>query len=368
MTNRSKTHAAVFVGVNQPIELRQFAMPDLLPGQVLVRIKLATVCGSDLHTWQGHRDAPVPMVLGHEMVGVIEGFGPGERPCDLADGQLECGDRVVWSVGARCGACFFCTHGLPQKCERLFKYGHEPMRDGSRLSGGLAEHCVLVPGTAIVRLPDDLPDAVASPAGCATATVCSAFRAAGSLRGQTVLIQGLGALGLTACAMAKAMGAAYVIGCEPQPEARATAAQFGATHALTPNAPIAAEEMIHRLTNGRGVDAAFEFSGSCRAIAFGMPLLRIGGRYVWVGTVCPTEPVSIAPEQVVRRHVSIHGVHNYAPQDLHDAVAFLAANQHAFPFKNLVAQTFDLEQVNEAFTYAKSRRPPRVAVRLDARL
>ena len=200
--------AAVFLDPGQPLEMRSFALREPRGQEMLVRVTFCTLCGSDLHTFTGRRQTPTPTILGHEIIGRIERFGPDAPRHDLLGQPLREGDRITWTLAASCGACFYCTRELPQKCERLFKYGYEQITDDHPLSGGLADYCLLAPGTGIIRLPETLPDAVACPANCATATVAAALRAGGGCQGQTVLIQGAGMLGLTACAMAKAGGAA----------------------------------------------------------------------------------------------------------------------------------------------------------------
>ena len=114
---------------------------------------------------------------------------------------------MVWSVAAACGKCFYCTHDLPQKCTDLFKYGHSALTASHGPAGGLATHCHLRPGTALVTVPPELPDEAAAPAMCATATAAAAMRAGGEIGpGGVVLLFGLGLLGLTACAMASVAG------------------------------------------------------------------------------------------------------------------------------------------------------------------
>ena len=104
---------------------------------------------------------------------------------------------------ASCGECFYCRRSLTQKCERQTKYGHEPLRPGHELTGGLASHCVLGEGTALFLVPPELGDAAACPANCAGATVAAAIERAGLLEGKSVLILGAGMLGVTATAWAR---------------------------------------------------------------------------------------------------------------------------------------------------------------------
>ena len=355
--------AAVFAAAGQPLELQSLPMPVLREGEALARVTCCTVCGSDLHTYQGHRSTPVPTVLGHEILGEIVALGPGEPVIDHSGRPLEIGERVTWSIAASCGRCFFCTHGIPQKCERLFKYGHEAITPDHPLSGGLAEYCHLAPGTAVVRAPADLPDAVACPANCATATVAAALRTGGGCRDEAVLVQGVGMLGLTACAMARAQGAYEVIACDVDAARLAAAERFGATRCVLADDADALKGAVAAATDGRGVDLALELSGAAAAMEAGLDLLRIGGRYVLVGAVFPGPAVAVSPESVIRRLLSIHGLHNYTPADLAKAVAFLADNHARYPFADLVAETFPLSEADAAFQHAIQGRAHRVAVR-----
>ncbi|MFT3920919.1 MAG: alcohol dehydrogenase catalytic domain-containing protein [Myxococcales bacterium] len=217
------SQAAIFAGTPGQIELQEILPPEPGAGEILVRILGCTLCGSDLHTFEGRRQAPVPTVLGHEIVGRIEALGANAPRHDMAGKNLQVGDRVTWAIVANCGECFYCERKLPQKCLAAVKYGHEKLQPGRELLGGLAEHCLLTPGTSLVRLPDDLPLEVACPANCATATAAAAVEAAGDLGGAVVCVLGAGLLGLTVCAMVKSRGAAEVICVELDPRRRAQA-------------------------------------------------------------------------------------------------------------------------------------------------
>lgn len=340
--------AAVFTAVRSAIELRDVPMPVLQADQLLIRVTCCTICGSDLHTFCGNRSSPMPTVLGHEIIGTVQ-----QRTVtpvfDVSGRELQVGDRVTWSVVAACGECHRCHHGLPQKCESLFKYGHERFSGAAKLSGGLAEYCVLHRGTTVVRLPAELPDTVACPANCATATVAAAVRHAGSLRGKRVLIFGAGMLGLTACAMAEVSQAATISLCDPDESRRQRAMAFGAN-------------AISGQVNSDDFDCVFEMSGHPSAVETAVRSAAIGGKIVLVGSVSPSPPVSVDPERIVRRLLTISGVHNYIPQDLVRAVDFLTEQQLRYPFADLVERSWSLSDVNAAFAYAQQQRPIRVAV------
>ncbi|OOL27553.1 dehydrogenase, partial [Rhodococcus rhodochrous] len=158
------TRAAVWTG--DGVDVRDVPVPRLGAGELLVRVRLATVCGSDLHTVAGRRPGPRPSVLGHEAVGDVVAAGPGAGTV--------VGTRVVWTVTASCGACDRCVSGRTAKCRAVRKVGHEPFDGDWALSGGFAHHIVLPAGVGVVRVPDSVPDVVAAPAACATATAVAA--------------------------------------------------------------------------------------------------------------------------------------------------------------------------------------------------
>ena len=181
---------------------------DSSPGEALVEVELATICGSDVNTVRGARPAAAPLVLGHEQVGRVVAVGEGAVRSDGS--LLELGDRVVWSVTVSCGECDRCRRGLTQKCRSLAKYGHERVHRGWELSGSFATHVQLRAGTTVVRVSEQLPALVAAPASCATATAVAALDAASTrvrLDGTGVLVTGAGMIGLTVTALAIEAGA-----------------------------------------------------------------------------------------------------------------------------------------------------------------
>jgi alcohol dehydrogenase len=357
MTSR----AVLFHGPGRPLELISAPSPEPRGEEVLVRVGLCTLCRSDLHTHAGRRTGPTPAVLGHEIVGTVEAFGPAASRQDLRGETASVGDRVSWTIMANCGRCFFCARQLPQKCERLFKYGHDRVAPERPFDGGLAEHVLLRPGTAWLRLPEAIPDAVAAPANCATATVAGLLRTAGGVNGLRVLVLGAGLLGLTACAMARAAGAEVVLVSDPDAAARRRAASFGATDALGSGA----DELLDGVmtaTGGRGPDVVLELAGAAQTVRAGLSLARVGGVVVLAGTVAPTPPVALDPEDVVRRMLTIRGVHNYQACDLEAALAFLAGPGLAYPFASLIGATFPLERAEEALAHAHANPGVRTAV------
>ncbi len=358
MTSR----AVIFTAPQAPLELRSMARPCLGAGELLVRVSMCTLCASDLHSYRGARSVEVPTVLGHEIIGVIEEIGEGPQRCDLKGRALAIGDRVTWCIAASCGDCFFCREGLPQKCVCVFKYGHAAIAPEHELCGGLAEHCHLTANTGVLSVPEELPDAVACPANCATATVAAALRTAGGLAGRVVCVHGAGMLGLTACAMARESGAEVVV-CDTDPSRLALASHFGVSEVVTmTDGTEALRGILAEMTDGRGADVGFEMSGAPSAVSALIETLRIGGLGVLVGSVSPADPVRLAAEDLVKRSLTLRGVHNYAPEDLAVAIDFLELFHHRYPFAELVTPAFSLDEIEAAFGHALSGKDLRVAI------
>lgn len=362
MTLSLPARTMVWPGVGQPHELREVTAVELGPGDALVAVELATICGSDLHTTAGHRSSPAPSVLGHEQVGTVVALG-------AVDGTaLAIGDRVVWSVFVSCGQCDRCARGLQQKCRSLGKYGHEAVRDEWQLSGGFASHVHVRAGTAIVRVPDSVSAELAAPASCGTATAWAALEKAEQVvrfEGATVLISGAGLIGLTATAMARERGARVIVS-DPDESRRELAERFGAAATIDPTSgtPFAESLAIAlaEIAAHDGVDVAIEASGSSRAVEASLAAVAVGGVLVLVGSVSPAPPVALDPERVVRGLLTIRGVHNYGASDLSAAVAFLAERGTAYPFASLVGGRFELPELDEAITVAARGDAVRVAV------
>ncbi|MFC9839907.1 zinc-binding dehydrogenase [Rhodococcus sp. NPDC127530] len=322
------TRAAVWT--RDGIDVHALEIPELGPGEILVRITLATVCGSDLHTVSGRRPAACPSVLGHEAVGRVAATGTGADPAVVGDGghPLAVGDRIVWSVTVPCGRCPRCRSGFTAKCIDVRKVGHEPAEGQWVLSGSYAQHIVLPHGTAIALVPESLPDPVAAPAACATATVMAALEAAGDVKGKRVLIVGAGMLGVTAAAASAERGASVRV-IDHDPVRQNKARNFGAVD-----------------DDGDPVDVAIDFSGASPAVQAALGRLDTGGRLVLAGSVTPGSSITVDPETVVRQWLTLTGVHNYEPRHLAEAVGFLDATRHRYPWAELVDTPVPLDQLN----------------------
>jgi putative phosphonate catabolism associated alcohol dehydrogenase len=357
--------AWVFTDCKSPLELVRFSLDtiDLGAEEILVRIDAATICGSDVHTIDGKRiDPAAPLILGHEGCGTVLREG-GKRDESLV------GSRITWSVMSSCGSCVSCSQlSLPQKCtSALFKYGHASFKSGSGLYGCYSTHIVLKRGTCIVRLPDEISNAIAAPANCALATVCCAMRSALRSLGLTsslseipsgarVLVQGCGLLGLYAIALARDAGAAVITATDVSESRLELAKRFGATRGYNltnpSETPLANE-----------FDVVFEVCGVVSAVKQGIAALRPGGSIILVGLVHPQSDLSgVTAESIIRKCASVVGVHNYAPEDLQAAVDFLTrhVSKGDLPFSEITSKAISLSLLPEAIDLAKSGKYPRI--------
>ncbi|MGW7521892.1 zinc-binding dehydrogenase [Streptomyces sp. NPDC054783] len=338
-----RTLAAVWRG-GDDIALESVPVPPLGPGDVLVRVRFATVCGSDRHTVSGRRVQPCPSVLGHETVGEIVAFGAGGARA--VDGrELRLGQRVIWSVTLPCGTCDRCLTGVTAKCRTVRKAGHEAWDSDWRLSGGYAQHVLLPHGMPIAVVADALTDGLAAPAACATATVMAVIDRAPRMAGRRVVVVGAGMLGLTAVAAAASAGASSVTAVDTAAGRRELARRFGATD-VQPTVP-----------GTEPFDVLLEFSGSSAALHEGLRALDVQGVAVLAGAVLPGAPVDLEPESVVRRHLSIVGVHNYEPRHLTAALSFLEETRDRYPWQDLVAEPLPLESIADLLTAPPGTKP-----------
>ena len=317
--------AQVWEGGNHFREV-EIPLPEPAEGELIVAMRAATICGSDRHTVSGRRGGACPSVLGHEGVGVVvESRRPGIIP----------GQRVVFSVTSSCGTCPTCRRGLTAKCGDVRKAGHESYDGPWPLSGTYATHLHVLAGQAVEPVPDHIPDAVASTAGCAVATVMAVLERAGDMRGRTVLVTGAGMLGTIALAAARDRGAARITVSDPDPLSRATVAHL-------------ADEVVEP-GGTHLVDVALEFSGASPAVAECLSSLDIGGTAVLAGTVAPVPGVQLDPEWMVRGWRTVTGVHNFEPRHLAEAVAFLGSAGDQLPWENILDGPVTLADLPQAF-------------------
>ncbi|MBO9593488.1 MAG: zinc-binding dehydrogenase [Niabella sp.] len=355
-----KATSMIFTGTGQPFQERQSPLPHPGPGEILVQITYSTICTSDLHTHSGRRSAPCPGVLGHEIIGRIAVCGTGSET-DYTGAPLHTGDLITWCIYAFDATTEMARNGMPQKSPGLYKYGHQAFTAADGLNGGFSSHCLLKKGTAVFKLPGTINPKTAAPMNCTHATIAGALRLAGDIAGKNILVTGAGMLGLSACAMAKEGGAAHVYALDVHAERLRFSKKFGTVQlfdghlsAAAINAGLSANETIDVVIDTTGIPAVMEK---------GLDLLTTGGRAIWVGAVFTQPRTRVNAEMIVRKLLTITGLHNYTLPDLDAAVRFITLHQHHYPFEELVGAEFSLTDLDEAFAIAATGQYYRVGIR-----
>jgi L-iditol 2-dehydrogenase len=357
------SRAACVVAFQQPVEIRDIPVPaELEPGAILVKTEMASICGSDVHLWQGELGMasrlPLPVILGHEMMGRVARLGPGVTH-DSAGQPLEEGDRLVWTH-ASCGSCYMCTvTHQPTLCPNRKMYMFTNCEQPPYLLGGFSEYCYVHPTSGRIKVPDGVSSELASAASCALRTVVHGFDRLGRIEPyETVAIQGAGPLGLYAAAMAVAAGARQVI-VIGAPETRLEVARrWGASHTINfEGLPEARErrQMVRSLTDRRGADIVIEVSGGTTAFSEGIDLVRRGGRYLVIGQVGGHQ-VNIAPRLIVEKQLSVLGVMSGNTDHYYKALTFIEHNRERFSFEDMLSNRYRLEQINDALEAMRSFR------------
>lgn len=348
-----KSRAAVLKAPRERVEIREIEIPSPEPGAMVAKVEAATVCGTDVHIWQGDLQPEWPVGLGHEMVGRVAALGEGVA-LDAADQPLRVGDRIVWAY-PWCGKCFYCTIARqPTLCPNARMNGWRSAEKYPFLCGGFADYCYILPECRPVKVPDDVESAVASSATCALRTVVHGFdrlHAFGGLGVQpAVAILGTGPVGLYALAMSIASGAALTVSIGAPAARVALAAKWGATHTINIEEVSDSRErieLVKKWTDGRGADLVIEAAGPPAAFEEGLEMARRGGRLLVIGTTGGRN-VHISPRRINKDMVEIIGVVSAHVAHFYKAMQFLQSNGKRFGFGEMITRRYALTDVNAA--------------------
>lgn len=330
-------HALTF---HAPGELRVERLPDPrieAPGDVLVRVEVAGLCGSDLHPYRGReKGLDAGTVMGHEFVGEVVAAGAevaGFRP----------GDRVVAPFTTSCGTCFYCRSALSSRCEHGQLFGW--IEGGRGLQGSQAElvRVPLADATLVALGHEDRADSAVL-AGDVAATGLFAALLGGVSAGQTVAVVGAGPVGLAAVAAARELGAGRIFALDGVAERRVLAEAFGA-EPLDPGADESVEA-VRRATGGRGADAVLEAVGSPEATSLAFDLARPGATIASVGV--HTEPhLAVTPGELYDKNLTYRAGRCPARSLLDRALALVRSGRH--PYERIVSHRIPLQDGPRAY-------------------
>lgn len=380
-----RVRAAVMTGPGV-IEIQEFPYPELQPGAMIMRIEMAGICGTDKHTYrgeskqyagtEGESDTPFPIIPGHENVGVVADISQGARKgLEFYGGELKEGDRVAMCPDVICGECWYCRHidDYPW-CENVRGYGNAfSTAEAPSLFGGWAEYMYIRPDVFVYKVPPIIPVEVAvlvEPFAVALALddakAFSSLAKRGENHRETVVIQGVGPLGLCCLIRARILGAGEIVAIDLSDFRLAMAQEFSADHALNPQRTEREERIdyVKSITGGRGADMVIGCTNVPESLIEGLEMLRKGGTYVELGNFADTGAVSInVHKHVCSKNVRLVGVTNHPFTKWGTALRMLEEYSHQFPFEKIVTHRYGLEDAQAALL--KSMEPDSMKVVIE---
>ena len=340
---------------SKPMTIEEVELDKPGEREVLVQIKAASLCHSDLSTVNGDRPRQMPMVLGHEASGVVQEIGPGVN-------DLKAGDHVALVFAPSCGQCISCIDGHPGRCEP----GQQANGAGKLLNGGMrlhqrgkvvyhhvgvsafAQYCVANRGS-MVRIDKELPFDEAALFGCAVLTgVGAVFNTAQVFPGAKVAVLGLGGVGLNSLLGAIVAGAQQIVAIDLHDDKLELAKQLGATDTVNAKAPDAIQQ-VKDLTGG-GVHFAFEMAGSVQAMELAYRITRRGGTTVSAGLPHPDHRWPLQPVNMVAEERTIKGSYMGSCVPTRDIPRFIDLYRRGMlPVNKLMSDHIKLEEINVGF-------------------
>ncbi len=340
---------------SQPLRIEEVELDAPGEGEVLVQVKAAGLCHSDLSVINGDRPRPTPMALGHEAAGEVVELGRGVT-------DLQTGDHVVMVFVPSCGHCVPCSEGRPALCEpgaaanaegALLAGGRRLRRDGEEIHhhmgvSAFAEYAVCS-RNSLIKIDPELPLDEAALFGCAVLTgVGAVVNTADVPVGGTVAVIGLGGVGLNAMLGANLVGARQVVAIDLHDDKLALARQLGATHTANAGDPDCIEQV--REATGGGVDVAFEMAGSVKAMDLAYRITRRGGTTVTAGLPHPDNNFALQQVSLVAEERTVKGSYIGSCVPLRDVPRYISLyRQGKLPVDRLMSDHVGFDGLNAAF-------------------
>ncbi|MBQ2626741.1 MAG: alcohol dehydrogenase catalytic domain-containing protein [Eubacterium sp.] len=371
MSNPDKVRSVVMTGPGK-VEVQEFPWPDHLEdGAVLAKVEMSGICGTDKHAFDGdnllyggtesEQEMVYPHVPGHEISAIVVDMGGKGSDIEYSGKDLKVGDRITVCPNVICGHCWYCRniHGFP------FCPDHQGIgmtysaKDFPHFIGGWSEYVYLPPKAWVYKCREDLTveEAALSEIFVVTALLdrakmYSQIDARGGFHfGDTVVIQGLGAIGMTMTAKARMLGAGNIIVLDYKQKNLELAKEFGADIAINLN-DLSEKDLIDEIkgyTEGRGADVCVEGVGTPDAVSTGLNLLRRGGTYCETGNFADTGTVPLnIHRQFAAKNVLFIGNTNHPHDQYYVHHDMMVKHRKEFPWHKLVTHRFDLDQCMDA--------------------
>jgi len=371
----TKAKAAVLVAPGR-LEVQEFPLPKLEDGAMLLRVEMSGICGTDKHTFRGEvlqyagtaaeMRTPFPIIQGHENVGVVAEITPNAQKHLEFDGRLlREGDRVVMCPDIVCGHCHYCRYGAGYLwCDNMRSYGNSfSCAEPPHLMGGWAEYMYIRPDTFVYKVPDGIPPRVAV---LAELFACSwtldkakefyAMDGEGFQPGGTVVVQGVGPLGLMHVIKARLLGAGQIIAIDLSPFRLALAARCGADVTIDAANTTAADriDQVRQLTRGLGANVVVECVGKPDVIVEGIEMTQKGGVYIETGNFVEAGSVTLSPHRhFCAKNIRLLGIANHPVTAYAPGMRLMEAPPEV-PGPDIVTHEFPLERAAQALAMSLS--------------
>lgn len=361
-----ETQAAVLSAIGEPLELTTIRVDDPEPHEVRLAVTNVGLCHSDLHYMTGTVPTDLPVVVGHELAGVVEAVGSGVE-------SLRPGDRVTGALTPSCGRCVNCEAGRSTQCLRVDEVRRRrrpafETTDGQPIErlgsiGAFSRH-VLMRENALVKLPDDVPLHVGCLLSCCIVTgVGAVFRGAEVRPGSTVAVIGCGGVGSAIIQGARLAGASAIVAIDLDEDRLKAARTYGATHVINGGVGDTVEE-LHRLL-GDGVDYAFEAVGSARTAQTALALVRPAGTACLVGIAPAGTELNVPALDFFFAEKRLIGSYMGSGQAREDIAQFARLYQQGrLLLDEMVTRVIPFAEINEGFEQMKSGDVTRIVLDL----
>jgi threonine dehydrogenase-like Zn-dependent dehydrogenase len=365
--------AAILEDVRK-LSVVDYPEPEVEPNGFLMKMELCGVCGTDMHLYEGNMDIPFPVIPGHEWVGVIEKIGEQAKGYEVKGQPIDVGDRVVVVPGTNrfCGECYFCRF-MPHKptlCtgRKVMGVNMSSAEEPHLLGGWTEKIYVNAEKFWVYKVPDEVKPEVAvlsEPMAVSSRAIERAYAPGmptfgeGFGVGQSVVIQGAGAIGLLAIATAKLAGAGKIISVDMVDERLKMAERLGADHVIDMRQYKSAEERVkevQRLTNGLGGDVVVEAVGVPAAVPEGIDMTRRGGKLVEVGHYTDPGPVLINPHTICNKDMDILGSWTYPPTQFGTVLDLMRLAADRLPLDEIVTHKYPVVDAQKSIDTLKARK------------
>jgi threonine dehydrogenase-like Zn-dependent dehydrogenase len=350
-----------FIPRARSLEFHEYEVPEPDPDGLVAEVIQTNVCGSEVHMWKGEIGGEGGVMPGHEMSGRVLAAGRSVTT-DWAGAPIKAGDRIAPVSYVVCNRCVNCVAGNQAAClNNVVRHTHPDKPP--HFTATFATHYCVAPGQHFYRVPDNVPDAIASSANCAMSIVFWVLDKGAVAFGETLLVMGAGGLGLHAAALAKARGTRVIVmdGVDRRLE---LARGFGADELidLREHPDLRARRKRLRELTGYGPDAVLEVAGVPEAFSDALSYARQGGRVLEVGNVLLAPATPVAPGFITMKSLQITTAMGYPPHYLKKSLDFLSLNLERFPYRELCDASFPLSQAAQALDRSERREVTRAAI------